>query len=227
MLNYELMLSVIPDLMKGVALTGRLALLILVFALALAVPVALARNSPRRAVARGAATYILFFRGVPALVQIYLVYYGLGQFQAVRTSLLWPILRDPVWCLVIALALNGSAYTGELLAGAMRAVPRGQVEAGRALGLTRWQSLRLIVIPMAARAALPAYSNEVILTVKATSLASTITLMDLTGAARLAVSQTYAPYEVFLVAGFIYFCITFALSSLLRRVEGAIGYAPT
>ena len=120
---------------------------------------------------------------------------------------------------MIALGLNSAAYTAEIVAGALRQVPKGLVEAAQALGLSWFQTQRKVTIPLAVRAALPAYENEVILTIKATSLASTITLLDLTGAARLEVSNTFAPYEVFLTAGAIYFCITTSLSWLLRRFE--------
>ncbi|MGX1785357.1 ABC transporter permease [Bosea sp. NPDC055332] len=222
MLDLGIIRSVFPDLLNGVALSIKLSLLILLFGLLLALPVAFARNATSPALRHASRLYILFFRGVPAIIQVFLVYYGLGQFQAVRSSILWPVLRDPFWCLIIALSLNGSAYTGELLAGAMRAVPRGLVEAARALGLSQARTLQTVVVPLAVRAALPAYSNEVILTVKATSLASTITLLDVTGAAKLAASQTYAPYEVFIAAGVIYFVLTYSLSYGLRQLESAL-----
>jgi octopine/nopaline transport system permease protein len=219
MLDPGLMVEVLPQLWKGVALTGRLSFLIVLLALLLAVPLALARNAGSRWLNWPANAYILFFRGTPALIQVFLVYHGSGQFEWVRTSILWSVLRDPFWCLIIALGLNGAAYTAELLAGAMRAVPRGTVEAARALGLSWYASMRTVVAPLALRAVLPAYSNEIVLSVKATSLASTVTLLDLTGMARLEVSRTYAPYEVFLTAGAIYLAITFTLTQLLRALE--------
>jgi polar amino acid transport system permease protein/octopine/nopaline transport system permease protein len=219
MLDFGLMAEVFPQLIKGVGLTGRLALLILVLALLVAVPLAFARNAKVRWYSYPAQAYILFFRGTPALIQVFLLYHGAGQFELIRNSAAWTILRDPFWCLIIALGLNGAAYSGELLAGAMRNVPKGTVEAARALGLSWWQTMRTVVVPLALRTALPAYSNEVILTVKATSLASTITLLDLTGMARLEVARTYAPYEVFLTAAAIYLVITFSLTYMLRMLE--------
>lgn len=219
MLDFSLMAEVLPQLLKGVGTTGRLSLLILLLALALAIPLAFARNSSIRLLTWPAQAYILFFRGTPALIQVFLMYHGAGQFEWIRTSPAWIYLRDPFWCLVLALGLNGAAYSGELMAGAMRNVPRGQVEAGRALGLGWYATMRTIVVPLALRTILPAYSNELILTVKATSLASTITILDLTGMARLEVARTYAPYEVFLTAGAIYLVITYTLTRLLRVLE--------
>ncbi|MBT9289886.1 ABC transporter permease [Prosthecodimorpha staleyi] len=219
MLDFSLMVEVLPKLWQGVGMTGRLSLLILLLALVIAVPLAFARNARTPLLNVPAQAYILFFRGTPALIQVFLVYYGAGQFVWVRTSFAWTVLRDPFWCLIIALGLNGAAYSGELFAGAMRNVPSGLVEAARALGLSWYSTMRTVVLPLAIRSALPAYSNEIVLTIKATSLASTITILDLTGMARLEVARTYAPYEVFLVAGLIYLAIILVLTRGLRVLE--------
>lgn len=222
MLDIELMAEALPKLIQGVGMTGRLSGLILVFAFILAVPLAFARNAKSGFFSIPAHAYILFFRGTPALIQVFLVYYGAGQFQWVRSSFAWTVLRDPFWCLIIALGLNGAAYSAELFAGAMRNVPQGLVEAARALGLTWYAAIRTVVLPIALRSALPAYSNEIILTIKATSLASTITILDLTGMARLEVARTYAPYEIFITAGIIYVIITSLLTKLLQQFETKI-----
>ncbi|SFP37623.1 amino acid ABC transporter membrane protein 2, PAAT family [Bradyrhizobium sp. Ghvi] len=219
MLDFSIMADAFPNLLKGAGMTGRLSILILLLGMMLAVPLAYARNAQSIWLHGPASIYILVIRGIPSLLQVFIVYYGLGQFSFVRNSALWPIFRDPFWCVIIALGLNSAAYTAEIIAGALRQVPKGLVEAAQALGLSWFQTQRKVTIPLAVRAALPAYENEVILTIKATSLASTITLLDLTGAARLEVSNTFAPYEVFLTAGAIYFCITTSLSWLLRRFE--------
>ncbi|KPL53403.1 ABC transporter permease [Prosthecomicrobium hirschii] len=219
MLDFSLMLEVLPKLWQGVGMTGRLSLLILLLAFVIAVPLAFARNARAPLLNVPAQAYILFFRGTPALIQVFLVYYGAGQFVWVRTSFAWAVLRDPFWCLIIALGLNGAAYSGELFAGAMRNVPAGLVEAARALGLSWYSTMRTVVLPLAIRSALPAYSNEIVLTIKATSLASTITILDLTGMARLEVARTYAPYEVFLAAGLIYLAIILVLTRGLRVLE--------
>ncbi|MDA9433563.1 ABC transporter permease [Bradyrhizobium sp. CCBAU 51627] len=219
MLEFSIMADALPSLLKGAGLTGRLAVLILLLGMTIAVPLAYARNAQSIWLHGPAKIYILVVRGVPSLLQVFIVYYGLGQLSFVRSSVLWPVLRDPFWCVIIALGLNSAAYTAEIVAGALRMVPKGLLEASQALGLSWFQTQRKVAIPLAVRAALPAYESEIILTIKATSLASTITLLDLTGAARLEVSNTFAPYEVFLTAGAIYFCITTSLSWLLRRFE--------
>ncbi|NDB67680.1 MAG: ABC transporter permease [Methylocystaceae bacterium] len=219
MLDFDLMMEVLPKLWQGVGMTGRLSMLILLLAFVLAIPLAFARNAGHRIISVPANAYILFFRGTPALIQVFLVYYGAGQFVWIRSSVAWTILRDPFWCLIIALGMNGAAYSAELFAGAMRNVSRGVIEAARALGLSWYATIRTVIFPIALRSALPAYSNEIILTIKATSLASTITIMDLTGAARLEVARTYAPFEVFITAGAIYVAITALLTHSLKQLE--------
>jgi His/Glu/Gln/Arg/opine family amino acid ABC transporter permease subunit len=222
MLDFQIMADVFPRLLAGVGMTGKLSILILLSGMLCAIPIAYARNAKSRLLRLPAQGYILVIRGIPSLLQIFLVYYGVAQFEFVRHSMLWPVLRDPFWCVIIALGLNSSAYTAEIISGAIRLVSKGPVEAASALGLSWYQTQILVTLPLAVRAALPAYENEVILTVKATSLASTVTLLDLTGIARLEVTNTYAPYEIFLSAGAIYFCITTTLSWLLRRLESRL-----
>ena len=148
--------------------------------------------------ARLADAYVFVFRGSPLLIQIFLIYYGMGQFSFIRESVLWPLLREPYWCALLALVLNDAAYTSEILRGGLRAVPPGAVEAARVCGMSRLTTLRRVVLPLAIRQALPAYSNEVISMFKATALASTVTLMEMTGIARGEVSATYRAIEVFL-----------------------------
>jgi len=152
-------------------------------------------------------------------VQIFLIYYGTGQFEWIRTTPFWPILREAYWCAILAFSLNTAAYTAEILRGAIQAVPRGAIEAGLALGMSRWHVFRLISLPRAFRLALPAYGNEIILVIKSSSLASTITLLDITGVARTLVAHTYAPYEVFLVAGALYLVVVLATTRLLAILE--------
>jgi octopine/nopaline transport system permease protein len=185
----------------------------------LAVLVAVARLSrlaPLRAVAGG---YIFLFRGTPLLVQIFLIYYGLGQFPEVRQSFLWPFLRQPYWCAILALTLNTGAYGAEIIRGGLQSVPWGQVEAARACGMSGLLLMRRIVLPIALRQALPAYGSEMILMVKATSLASIVTLMEVTGIAHRLISETFRAIEVFVVAGAIYLAINFAITRLVRRLE--------
>jgi octopine/nopaline transport system permease protein/arginine/ornithine transport system permease protein len=164
--------------------------------------------------------YIFYFRGTPLLVQIFLIYYGSGQFRPVLDAWgLWPLFREPYFCAVLTLTLNTAAYTAEILRGAIQAVPFGEIEAARALGMSRWLQLRRIVLPKAFRYALPAYSNEVVFLFQATSLVSIITLMDLTGVARVVISRSFAAYEVWIFVGAIYLAVTYGLLYGFRWVE--------
>jgi His/Glu/Gln/Arg/opine family amino acid ABC transporter permease subunit len=190
-----------------------------VIGLILAFGVAMLRVSKKRYLRWPAYGYIFFFRGSPLLVQLFLIYYGLAQFEWVRDSVLWPLLRQPMWCALLAFCLNTAAYTGEVLRGAIEAVPAGQVEAGRAMGMSGWMLFKRIVAPQAIRIALPAYSNEFIYTIKDSSLASTVTLLELTGMARNIVARTYKPIEIFLVTACIYLFLVFISTQAFKWVE--------
>lgn len=163
--------------------------------------------------------YIFVFRGTPLLVQLYIIYYGLSQFPELRKSFLWPFLREPYWCAVLALALNTAAYGAEIIRGGVLSVPAGQIEAARAYGLSGFTLIRRIIAPQALRQMLPAYSNEVILMVKSTALASTITMMEVTGLAAKLISTTYRPVEVFVAAGAVYLLLNFIISRMFKLVE--------
>jgi octopine/nopaline transport system permease protein len=213
------MRDVFLQLIGGVPLMLQLAATSLALGIALAVLVAVARLSrfaPLRAAAGG---YIFLFRGTPLLVQIFLIYYGLGQFSEIRQSFLWPFLRQPYWCAILALTLNTGAYGAEIIRGGLQSVPSGQVEAARACGMSGLLLMRRIIMPIALRQALPAYGSEMILMVKATSLASIVTLMEVTGIAHRLISETFRAIEVFVVAGAIYLAINFAITRLVRRLE--------
>lgn len=208
----DLILSSLPALLSGAWVTVQLVVISLAAGFVLAVAVAFGRLSANPLLSGVTGAYVFLFRSTPLLVQIFLIYYGLGQFEPVRTSFAWPVLREAYWCAIIALTLNNAAYTGEILRGGIRAVPFGQVEAARALGMSRLLVYRRIVMPQALRQILPAYGNEMIQMVQATSLASTITLMELTGAARAIASRSFQPVEMFVIAGAIYLAMTFAIT---------------
>jgi octopine/nopaline transport system permease protein len=218
-MNFELMWQSLPRLLGGLVLTLELVLLSLLLGFVVAVGVALMRVSPYRVLSGFAYVYVFVFRGTPLLVQIFLIYYGLGQFEAVRDSFLWTFFREPFWCAILALTLNTGAYTGEIIRGGIESVPWGQIEAARACGMSRVLLFRRIVFPIAIRQALPAYGNEVILMVKSSSLASTITLLEVTGIARGIIAQTFAPVEIFIVAGAIYLGINFLVTRAIRIAE--------
>ncbi|MCA1371793.1 ABC transporter permease [Bradyrhizobium sp. BRP14] len=207
------------SLLSALPLTLELAVTAIALGSVLALALALARLSGILALDWFARAYVFLFRGTPLLVQIFLIYYGLSQFPAVRHSIFWPVLREPYWCAVLALMLNTAAYASEIIRGGLLSVPHGQVEAARACGMPRFMIFRRIVMPLAIRQALPGYGNEMISMVKATSLASIITLMEITGVAARIISETYRVIEVFVVAGAIYLAINFLLTRLIAFVE--------
>ena len=207
------------DFVSGTWLTIQLVVIAGVLGLLIAVPVALARLSENRVVHGLATAYSLFFRGTPLLVQIFLIYFGLGQFDFVRSSFLWPLLREAYVCALITFSLNTAAYSGEIVRGGILAVPRGEIEAAKAAGMSTFTTYRLVILPRAFSIVLPAYSNEVIILMKGTALASTITLLELMGMAQLAASDTYQPILVFGIAGVIYYVLTLLISGLFRILE--------
>lgn len=171
---------------------------------------------------RLAAVYIFVFRGSPLLIQIFLLYYGLSQFPEVRHSFAWPVLKEPFYSAVISLALCTGGYTAEIFRGGLQSVPVGQIEAGRAVGMGRFILFRRIVAPVALRQALPAYSTEIVLMMKATSLASLVTVWEVTGVASRIITQTYRTLEVFLCAAVIYLVLNFLIIRALRYLEYVI-----
>ncbi|WP_417661895.1 ABC transporter permease [Pseudomonas sp.] len=218
-MNWEVIIKWLPRLAEGAVLTLELVAIAVVAGLILAIPMGIARSSKNLLVRGIPYGYIFFFRGTPLLVQLFLVYYGLAQFDAVRNGPLWPILRDPFWCAVITMTLHTTAYIAEILRGAIQAVPQGEVEAARALGMSQTQAMLRIILPRAARIGLPAYSNEVILMLKASALASTVTLLELTGMARTIIARTYLPVEIFFAAGMFYLVIAYVLVQAFKLLE--------
>jgi octopine/nopaline transport system permease protein len=210
-------------LIGGVPLTLQLAFSSVALGLCLAVLLALMMRGRWRPLAWIAESFVFVFRGTPLLVQVFLIYYGLGQFRPVLDDLgIWWFFRSPYYCALLALTLNTAAYGAEIVRGGLQSVPPGQIEAARAFGMSGLTLYRRIVAPIALRQALPAYGNEIILMVKATSLASTITLMELTGLAHKLVSETFRAFEVFFVAGAIYLAINFAVSRVIGLAERRI-----
>jgi octopine/nopaline transport system permease protein len=207
------------SLISAIPLTLTLAVTSIALGAILALAIALCRLSGVLALEWFARAYVFVFRGTPLLVQIFLIYYGLGQFAAVRHSFLWPLLREAYWCAVLALTMNTAAYASEIIRGGLQSVPFGQIEAARACGMPRFMQFRRILLPLAIRQALPGYGNEMISMVKATSLASIITLMEVTGVAARIISETYRAIEVFIVAGAVYLAINFLLTRLVHLVE--------
>ncbi|WP_165678149.1 ABC transporter permease [Metapseudomonas otitidis] len=218
-MNWDVIIKYLPRLFEGALLTLELVVIAVIAGLILALPMGIARASRHWYVRALPYGYIFFFRGTPLLVQLFLVYYGLAQFEAVRHSDLWPYLRSPFWCAVITMTLHTAAYIAEIIRGAIQAIPPGEIEAARALGMSQAKTLVHIILPRAARIGLPAYSNEVILMLKASALASTVTLLELTGMARTIIARTYLPVEIFFAAGMFYLVIAFLLVRGFRLLE--------
>ena len=205
--DFSLILDSVPRMFTGIGLTLQLLVLASILGTILAVIIALMRISNIPLLNWPAIVYIYIFRGTPMLVQIFVIYYGLSQFQTIRDSFLWIALREPFWCAIIAFSLNAGAYTAEILRGAIQGVDKGLLKASTALGLSKSQSFVHITTPIAIRLALPAFGNETISLLKSTALASIITMFDITGVARTIMAETFAPYEVFISAAIVYLFI--------------------
>jgi len=223
-MNPALIIDALVNLSFGTGLTLVLTLVSLAVGFAISVPLSFVRafGRPWQSVCVLAYTYV--FRGTPMLVQLFLLYYGLSQIEAVRNSIFWPVLRDPFWCALIAFSLNSAAHTTEIFRRGLQAVPKGVLEAGGALGLGRFQRAYLLAFPIAFRTSLPAYGNEVVGMLKGSSLASTVTLLEVTGLSRQMVSDTFAPYEIFFAAAVIYLGLTFVAVRCMQLLENTLSY---
>ena len=217
--DFNLILQSLPQMLAGLGITLQLLLVSGFLGLLLAILLLLMRISGKLYLDLTAQVYIYVFRGTPILVQIFIIYYGLPQFEAIRESMFWHILREPTGCAILALTLNTGAYASEILRGGVLSVDKGLLEAGSALGMSARQKFIYITTPLATRLSLPAYSNDVISLLKSTALASTITITDMTGIARTIVADTYAPYEVFISLAVVYIIFTFGLQKLFGVIE--------
>ncbi|WP_323639735.1 ABC transporter permease subunit [Pectobacterium polonicum] len=207
------------SLLAGVPLTLVITASTLLFSVLLGIGLSLLKTSGIKGLVLLTDGYLFVFRTVPVLVQLFLVYYGAGQFSFIRHSALWPYFRDPFWCAIIVLSLYQASYVCEVFRGGLRAVDNGMIEAGKSLGLSTIKIYRFIVFPLALRQALPAYSNEVGRAIQVTSLTSTITLAEVTGIARTIISKTYSVFPVITVAGMIYIAITLVATGIVYRLE--------
>lgn len=218
-MDFAVIIDNLPLYLSGLQVTVELLVLALVCGLALAVPMGVAAASERVVVNVVPRGFIYFMRGTPLLVQMFLIYHGFAQFDFLRESVLWVVLREAYWCALIAFSLNTAGYTAEILRGAIVQTPRGEVEAARACGMRRGTVLTRIVLPSAFRRGLPAYSNEVIFMLHGTVLAGVITIVDLFGAAKIVNSRHFVPFESFIAAGFFYLCLTFIIVLLFKLAE--------
>ena len=223
-MDFELMINSFPKLINATFITLKLLSASLFFGLFIGLLFAVLRMHKNPIINKFSYGYSYVFRGTPLLVQIFIIYYGLGQIEYFRTTVLWVIFKEPYWCAIIAFALNTGAYTSEILRSAFQTIKPGFIEAGKSLGISSRIIFYKIQIPIAIKQSLPAYGNEIILMLKGTSLASTVTLMDLTGVAKYIISTTFRPIEVFIVAGSIYLFMTFLVHNLIKFLERRYNY---
>ena len=218
-MDFDLMITSFPKLLGATVITLKLLSASLFFGLFLGLFFAMLRLNKNIFINKFAYGYSYVFRGTPLLVQIFIIYFGLGQIEYLRSTILWVVLKEPYWCAIIAFTLNTGAYTSEILRSAFQTIKPGIIEAGKSLGISNKIIFYKIQIPIAIRQSLPAYGNEIILMMKGTSLASTVTLMDLTGVAKYIISTTFKPIEVFIVAGGIYLFMTFVIHNVIKYLE--------
>jgi histidine transport system permease protein/arginine/ornithine transport system permease protein len=222
--DVQLIVDNLPLYASGLWLTLQLVGIALACGMALALPMGIARATDAPVLGRLVAGYIYFFRSTPMLLQLLVVYYGLGQFRWLQDqwtagNAFWLLLREPYFCACLAFTLNTSAYTAEIIQGAIRNTPAGEIEAAKSLGMSAALRMRRIVLPGALRRMLQSYSNEVILMLQGSAVASAVTLVDLTGAARTVYARSYAPFEAFVFSGAVYLVLTFGILGLFRLGE--------
>lgn len=224
--DFALIFVSLPRLLSALLITIEYVVLSLAIGFVFTVPLALMRLSKKRWISAPVNAYTQLFRGTPLIIQLFVIYYGLGQFDWIKETVLWPFLREAFWCCLIAFTLNTTAYSTEILRGAIANVPHGEIEAAKACGMSKWLLYRRIILPRALRLMLPAYSNEVILMLQATAIASTVgtatASLDLTGAARVIIATSFAPYEIFLTIAAIYLGLTYVIDLGFRGAEHAL-----
>ncbi len=210
----------LPRLLQGAVVTVELTAASVAIGLCIAIPFALMRVHKNPLLRIPVYLFNFYFRGTPLLVQIFLIYYGSGQFQHFLTRIgAWTFFRDAWFCAILSLTLNTAAYTSEILRGGIEAIPYGEIEAARACGMSGFLMQRRIVLPKAFRLAWPAYTNEVVFLLQATSLVSIITIMDITGVARMIASRSFAFYEVYITAAVLYLILVYGVLFVFRKVE--------
>lgn len=218
-MDFSIIIDNLPLLFKGLGLTLQLLVISLIIGFLLAVPLAIMAASKNSWLRVPVKTFIYIFRGTPLLIQIFIIYYGLAQFDWLRESVLWIVFKEAYWCAIIAFSLNTAAYTAEIFRGAILQTPKGEIEAAEACGMSHFDQYWHILLPSALRRSIPMYGNEVIFMLHATVLAGVITLVDLFGAAKIINSRHYAPFESFIAAGLFYLVITFTIVFIFKLAE--------
>lgn len=218
-MDFETLLSTLPGFAEGLAWTLLLTVSVLFFGMIIALMIVPCRLSRNRAANGFGLTFVFVFRGAPLLVLLFLIYYGVPELPIVRDTFLWLAFQHPVFCAILALSLNSAGYLTEVIVGAVRAVPRGEIEAAHVAGLSRWTVIKGIIAPNAIRLGLRNYGNEMIFVVKATSIASLVTIQELMARASGVYYRTYDPITPLLIAGAIFLVLILALSSFMALLE--------
>ena len=218
-MDIQVIIDNLPLYFQGLWITIILVVISLILGLCLALPIALLATSKSRWVAMLPKTFIYFFRGTPLIVQMYLIYHGMGQFEIIHESFLWAIFKEAFMCALIAFALNTAGYTAEILRGTIEQTAFGEIEAARACGMSNATLYRRIILPSTFRRALPAYGNEVIFMLHGSALAGVITIVDLFGAAKIVNSRSFVPFESYITAGLFYLVVTFIIVWLFKKAE--------
>lgn len=218
-MDFSIIINELPLYLSGMWTTLWLVAAALLFGLCIAIPAGILCASEHRFIRMPIGWYMYFFRGTPLLVQLFMIYYGAAQFEALRESWLWNYLQEAWFCALLAFTLNTGAYTAEIVRGVITTMPKGELEAAKAYGMSKWLTLRRITLPNSLRRALPAYSNEVIFMIHGSAIAGIVTIVDITGAARVVNSRYYAPFEAYLAAGLLYMCLTFSAIFIFKKWE--------
>ncbi|MCL4112281.1 UNVERIFIED_CONTAM: hypothetical protein GTU68_022775 [Idotea baltica] len=219
-MDFSIIFENLPLLFKGLNLTIQLLIISLIIGFIIALPLAVMAASKNALFRIPAQIFIYVFRGTPLLIQIFIIYYGLAQFDWLRDSFFWNFFKEAYWCAILAFSLNTAAYTAEIFRGAIVQTPKGEVEAAIACGMSRFDQYRYVILPSAFRRSIPMYGNEVIFMLHATVLAGVITLVDLFGAAKIINSRHFAPFESFISAGLFYLVLTFTIVFAFKLIEG-------
>lgn len=219
-MDFSIIFDNLPLLFRGLNLTIQLLIISLILGFILAIPLAIMAASKTTWLSISVKIFIYIFRGTPLLIQIFIIYYGLSQFEWLRESFLWVFFKEAYWCAILAFSLNTAAYTAEIFRGAIVQTPKSEVEAAVAYGMSRFDQYRHVILPSALRRSIPMYGNEVIFMLHATVLAGVITLVDLFGAAKIINSRHYAPFESFISAGLFYLALTFTIVFAFKLIEG-------
>jgi arginine/ornithine transport system permease protein len=218
-MDFSIIVNEFQFYLGGLWTTTWLVSLSLIFGLCIAIPTGILRSSENRLIRFPIWAFMYFFRGSPLLVQLFIIYYGAAQFEWLRESWLWEYFQEAWFCALLAFTLNTGAYTAEIVRGVISTMPKGELEAAKAYGMSKWKTLRRITLPNSLRRGLPAYSNEVIFMIHGSAIAGVVTIVDITGAARVVNARYYAPFEAYLAAGILYMCLTFTAIFLFKQWE--------